>query len=39
MRKEMYECKTSYIDAVGKTLCNGNVELAGQHDIGKTLSD
>ena len=32
-------CKTSYIDAVGETLCNDTVEQAGQHDIGKTLSD
>jgi hypothetical protein len=30
----MRDVKTSYIDAVGKTLCNDNVEQAGQHDIG-----
>ena len=38
-RREMLDCKTSYLDSVGQRICSHDVELAEPQDTGKTLGE
>lgn len=38
-RREMLDCKSSYLDSVGQRICSHDVELAEPQDTGKTLGE